>query len=645
MRTFQKPKPNNQHRGRITAPGSLFFYLLVFGLFWISFFPFSLAPVSVQAQSENGLLVQAPDTSAFPMLSVTFKIPELLHVPAGEINSAQLRVWEGGLEVGVQSVTKQYQGVHFTLAINGGYDMDLRDVNGISNFDKLRSVLRDWVAARTFSAGDAWSLVVNEGEGIRNATTAGRWLDALNAYRPEFRKISPDLESLATAIQLAEARVVPIGVDKAVLYITPPAAVDHLERFENLTDAARRAGIKVFVWMVGDPLFLSNDQGRVLMALAAETGGDFYVFLGDETIPNPGNYLSNLGFTHELTYLSEISQTGTYPLKVRLTLNDGRFHEGESAPFYLDVCPPQAILVAPPVEVLRSLEDENTLTTGALRQDISADTHFPDQIRVNILITFPDEHPRPIVASRLYVNGSIVAINDSPPYEVLMWDLSEIKESGTQIIQVEVTDSLGLSSLTREFPVSLKVEQPEQEEQLVGPRIGLLLGGIILGSGVIMVLVWGVVRLRKMRVLQSLKELLKKQPRPDGDTLKEDMPERVFATLVRLGVLDKGWEKRSFRVNRRSLVLGIAEGEITEIKEPFHGDVLRARLSLKAGSFWLQDYGADVGIYVNYRPIGSSIVKIKPGDVIHFGNFGFRFTMIETSLPESVKIEPYEPLI
>jgi pSer/pThr/pTyr-binding forkhead associated (FHA) protein len=74
-------------------------------------------------------------------------------------------------------------------------------------------------------------------------------------------------------------------------------------------------------------------------------------------------------------------------------------------------------------------------------------------------------------------------------------------------------------------------------------------------------------------------------------------------------------------------------------------DGVQARLTVDSEGFWLSDLDSQTGTWVNYRRVGTHPVRIQPGDLIHFGNCGFRFTMVERTLPDAVHIYPYEPLL
>ena len=646
MRLFLKPFGTHTHRGRSLAPDLFISQSLGMSLVILLVLLSLLNPVWVHAQSEDKLLVQAPDTSDFPKISLQFKLPDSVEVSGEDLLASQVDVLEDGREVSIQSLQKERRGIHFTLAINGGRAFDLRDSTGSSNFDKLRDVIRTWVISSKTSQDDEWSLIANDGKNLINMTDRGAWLEALMAYTPDFRRMTSSQDSLADAIQFAETRVVSFGVDKAMLYLTTPPSVDEIGEIQALEERAKAAGLQVSVWMVGDPLFLNNDQGGALISLADGTGGNFFYFSGTETLPDPGAFLSRLGFIYTLRYDSQIRQTGTFPLKIQVN-RMGRAYRGAPSPFYLEVLPPEVILVDPPRDIHRVGVGEADLTTGALVSEINETVFYPDFQSVKYQISFPDGYPRSITSSRLYVNGLLSTVNKSPSLDLITWDLKDVLQSGEYVLQVEITDSLGLSTRTAEYPVQVIITLSEPEPEPETRENALLLGGIVFGLALLLLTAWLVFQIIRKSKRHHPKGFFTKPSRYLVETAGNLPAESItiYATLIPTGVLDEGWEDRAIQITKRSGIFGGKAGRADYLVQAEGVDGRQARLTLHGEGFWLQDLDSKLGTWINYHQIGIKPVKIQPGDVIHFGNCGFRFTMVNNSLPEKVRIAPYEPIL
>jgi len=474
--------------------------------------------------------------------------------------------------------------------------------------------------------------VSDAGVEINSSSDRALWGNALKAYQPNFRMLEPDLSSLQTAIALASERVVPFGVDKVLLYITPAPLPAQIEAIEALSMDAQSAGIQVNVWLVDDSYFLTNAQGGALINLTGKTGGNLFNFTGTEAIPDPETYLANLGFYYKIAYQSEIRETGTYPLRVVLTMPEGEI-SGGSAPFYIEVTPPNPILLSPPAVITRAQSKGEGTELSPTNQSIE------------IMVEFPDCRPRPIVASRLYVDGEVVDERNSPPFDVLNWTLSSLTEPGEHSIQVEVEDSLGFSAMTMLTPVQLEVILPEPETNLTSKQIIFL----VLGLVVFLLLAIFLPRIirkywKENQVKGFLLAKFRKESSPTGDLLKNiEENGQVVATLIPLknfsgdldGILDLSRSRVYVGKDTKKADLLIDDKSIDDAHALLHHD---------GSNFWINDLDSRFGTWVNFERISRQPVRIQAGDILHFGNCGFRFTIINADKPQ-VTVSKYEPAL
>ena len=96
-----------------------------------------------------------------------------------------------------------------------------------------------------------------------------------------------------------------------------------------------------------------------------------------------------------------------------------------------------------------------------------------------LLITFPDGHPRPIVAAELLVDGVLAVSQVQPPFDSLTWSMPPDTRPGEVTLQAAVTDSLGLRGLSE--PQTLRLET-RRAPGLLETRpwlIGLLVASVI----------------------------------------------------------------------------------------------------------------------------------------------------------------------
>ncbi len=587
------------------------------------------------AQSAARVSIQPPDLSAFPKLSIEFKAFDSDKRPIAELQPEQITLRENGVTRPVDDLARLYRGVHFALVINGNREMDLRDGAGVSRFEKLSDVLRGWASEQSFRGEDAWSLVTNAGILIPDTDDPRAWLAALNGYQPNFRALQSDLAGLDSALEMMQEGVLPFGMDRTILFITPPAAPDQIAPLGALMEEARSAGIRVNVWMVGDAFYLTNDQGRILMDLAASTGGQFFNYTGLEEIPSPADLQAALGYVQVLSYTSAIAETGTHSLVLTLELGEAAA-TGEAQPFYLEVLPPNPMFLSPPAAV------ERTWVEGGEGPVLT-----PAEAAFSVLVQFPDGHPRDLAASRLLVDGTVAAVNRSAPFDTFTWDLAAVTESGEHTLQVEVEDMLGLTAVTIEMPVQVRVPDPEPPRHFNWQKAGAIAAGVVAAAAVLLLLSWSTGQAWRSRQVRALRDRLFTPPMEaaaatvppaadDADALATLVPEESF-----LGVADPA-------------CLHLRQPEVTFSTDPDQPGIqltgldhqkIQAKISLREGAFWLQSLDHGRGVWLNYRPVGETAVSLRPGDLVHFGNSGFRFTINTDSPDRKVTVSKYEPLI
>lgn len=594
----------------------------------------------VNAQVSDGLFVLPPDTEAFPILSVQFK-PR--NPPRGEdfvLSVEDLNVIENGQAVPIVDLEKQISGVHFTLTINGDRRFDLRDASGISPYDRMRDVLINWAESRRFASEDTLSLFTQEYAAIRNTAIREDWIEALENYQPNFRTMNPDLASLENALRAADERVVPFGVDKALLYITPPPSREEIGAIIGLTETARLAGIQVHVWMLGEAFFLTNDQGGSLMDMAAVTGGQFFHYTGVEPLPNPETYLEALGAFYTLHFESGIRESGTYDIRVIANLPSGELR-GESDAFIINVQPPNPIFLSPPAEIVRE-------APPGWEGDMESLT--PASLEIEFILEFPDHYPRDLIRSRLYVDGRVADQREEAPFDILTWNLADLVEPGEYALQVRVEDSLGLSGETIITPIRVEIQLPEAEESLSIQQVGWNVVWVILAAAVVLLIIWSTQRFIQSPFAQRIIKKIFDSTRKPRTPSSIDLVDGLYATLLPLEVqsLSNGnpeAEQPVITITKRQVAFGSDPDRVDQVLSGEEVSGLHARLRVRDGECWLSDSGSAGGTWINYDLIGRDPVQLHPGDVIHFGAVGFQFTMIDADSPPKAAVSRYEPIL
>jgi hypothetical protein len=596
---------------------------------------FLISPIQlVHAQESNAIAIQPVNTDCFPTISVDFKMPNNGVSEMDDLTIEQLRIFENDKQVDITELTQQYRGILFTLVINPANELDLHDATGTSHYDKLSESLRAWTSNRSFQEEDSWSLVTNEGINVHYTDSAAKWVNGLSAYQPNFRTLQPDLNGLETAIRMQAERMVPVGMDKSMLFLTPPPTPEQIGAINALAAHAHTEQIQISVWMVSDPHYLTNDQGGALMDLASMTGGEFFHFTGEETIPNPEAYLASLGTYYTATYESNLSQSGTYPLRLEVK-SSGVQVSGESQPFTIDIQPPSPIFITPQTAVTLSAQSK---TVGAAAITTS------ESVTWQIMIAFPDGHPREIVVSRLYIDGIIVDVNDTSPFDVFTWEIPASFEAGEHTIQAEIQDSLGLSARTILTPLAVEYRQPETSSSIPIQQIGFIIVGLFLGGSLFLFIIWLVQGFRKQDIFNTVKDsILGSHSGSHQEIIKSAQhPKPILATLT---PLDKQKELQIVHLRNRKTTLGSdpKRAQVPIISEGVQD--VHALIHIVEKEFWLQDMSSLSGTWVNYEIIGTKSVQIHSGDLIHFGPADFRFTINEEQTSKPITVSKYEPYL
>jgi hypothetical protein len=614
------------------ASGKFFIFLLTLLLTLSGVFQAS------SAQTAGGVEIQPPEIDDFPNISVDFKVFSGNNRPVTGITLDQLTLYEDQQAVEIQSLDEVNQGTYFTLVINAGANLDVRDIDGVSPYQKITAKLTDWASTRRFVGSDGFSFVTKEGIGIHNSNSSETWITALNAYQPNFRTSTPSLDGLETAIQMAKDRVVPFGVDKTILYITPVISPEEINPIKTLTETARSAGISINIWMVDDAYFLTNDQGGALINMASATGGQFFQYTGSEILPEPADLLATLGKIFSITYQSKVRSTGTYPLTLAVNLPEGEIR-GETNPFFIEVSAPKPIFISPAIAITR---------TAPLNTVNPQEALDPDQVIYSIIIEYPDGKPREIIQSRLIVDGQVVDERTQEPFDKFIWDISAIETTGEYKIKAEITDTLGLTSETIETSVMVTVDLPDPESSSLQSRqkIGLWISGGILLVALIILMIWGtwnfIQSVTFSNLTNTLFSLFKRSNQPQMQVAVEEPT--ISASLIPINtILDENEDEQLTLASQR-ITVGSSPEKASLVLSCSEIASAHAQLRLKDNSFWLRDLDSPEGTWLNYIRVSGKPVELHQGDIIHFGNKGFRYTILEGQERPHPHVQKYDPL-
>lgn len=620
---------------------------------------------SVRAQENfaSATLYNA-EASAFPMISAFMDVFDSQKIFASGITPEAVTVIENGVPRPVDSLNEIAVPLQLVVAVNQGTPLDARNASGLSRFQRVTQVIAQWAQSRPPDLPDDLSLVSQAGPVINHATAAD-FIVGLNGFQPDLRASTPNLQSLATAIETVSVQTPRLGMKRAILLITPQMEDPNLAAsMEPYIQRAVENNVRVFVWYVDANTTFTNTSAAVFNNLAIQTGGTMFQYSGEERFPDPEVYFSGLRRVYSLTYTSRASVSGEYPLTVQVNLPSGSVTSNEQR-FNLNIQPPNPFPVAPALQITRQAPAEDPFNTEIL---------LPEKQTIEIIVEFPDGHPRPLTRTTLYVDGSIADENTAEPFNIFTWDLTAYTTSGQHTITVEAVDNLGLNKTSMGLPITITVVKPPSGPAalLAKYRTPITFGSIIFAGLVLFfILLSGRLRIPSLRAAQETR-------RAEADPLTQTIQTGTVEETTPSAPITKPKKRRTpsqktesvpkssaeavasfFRINPDGQVAPVAPIPLAEKEIVFGTDPVQcsqildnpsissvhARLRLTDdGGYLLQDNGSVAGTWVNYEPVPREGYRLAHGDMVHFGQLMYRFMLkVPPVIPTpKITVQPVE---
>lgn len=610
----------------------------------------------VRAQGGSGVVFYTADSSNFPMVSTLMDVFDASGRFVSGLKPGDVTVLEDGRPLPVQELNEMVVPAQIVVAINPGPSLDIRDARGVPSFDGVVQALDAWASALPADTPDDLSLVSLSGPVIAHAG-AKDWLVSLNAFKPDFRSTTPNLQSLAVAIDTAAAQTSQVGMKRAVLFITPHMDDPNIDtEIQPLIERAVQNRIRVFVWFVDSDLYAATISPAAFNNLALQTGGAFFSSASGDPYPDPDSYFAPLRRLYSLKYESAATSGGSHTFSVDVKTPNGEI-KSPKQPFTIDIQPPNPIFVSPPLQIVRRPPETDPYNDKVL---------LPTSQEIDIIVEFPDQHKRPLVRTTLYVDGKIEAENTAEPFDKFTWDISKYDMSGQHKLVAEAVDTLGLSKTTMEIPVTLTVVQPPHGPAALFARYQqYIVWGAVGLAGLVLLLIIFMSRLRlsfarrratrqeqadplTQPVVTEVKESITgetKKTRRGRTTASKVKTKQVAAPayLQQLAPDSEAGPGQSFKQSDAPPI-ALTGKEISFGSDPEQSTHLLADPSLsplhallsrtEEGKFLLKDAGSVAGTWVNLEPIGAEGHFLEHGDMVHFGQLVFRFELKDPP-PES----------
>lgn len=612
------------------------------------------------AQTVPSALLYPPDSTNFPQILAYLDVNDAQGDFVPGLSPEQITIQENGTALPLTALVETHPGAQFVVAINPGSSFGIRNSKAISRYEYLKEALAAWGKSRQGSTVDDLSLLINRGPEISHTNDPAQWLETLASDTIDPRSAQPDLDILARALTLAADASPRPGMGRAILLITPPPEGQELQSLQDLATQALEQQTQVNIWMIASSGVLGTQSATQLAQLAQQTGGQFFAYTGDETLPNPETYLNPLRSIYYLAFKSAATSSGAYQFAAQIQTGDAQILSNVQT-FEVVLQPPQPAFVSPPLLIERKTIEA---PAGEDQPEAAVESLEPGEYSVQAVFDFPDNRQREITQSTLLVDGQPAAQNLAAPFDRFTWDLKSYTSDGIHQLQIQVTDSLGLSGSSIEIPVQVRIIRPAANPwaamQRSLPLISVLLV-VLTGAILLMVLVVGG-RLRPSTQRLARPRKRRSDPVTQPVSVKEEIPARrlpgwvnrlqwpqrhvnlqAYAFLTYIVESDAPLGIPPIPITSEEVAIGSNPNHATLVLDDPSVEALHARLlRLEEGAFRISDEGSIAGTWVNYSPISKSGTRLEHGDLVHIGRIGFRFTLRHPSQVRKlvVKMEP-----
>ena len=588
----------------------------------------------VRAQSQAFAILAPPDFSKFPTITTLLDTFDDHGAFVAGLSPSNVSVLENGTTIVPDAVQQLDIPVAVVVAINSGPSLAVRDGLGKSRYEKIAAVISNWAANHPADSTDDFSLTWNGGI-IASHFLPVAWRNRFDSFDPALRTSKPGLAALSFALDTAQNTQPVPGEKKAIFFITGKLENNNLDTLKDLSKRAKDNGVPIHVWIVDSATNMDQPGALALRDLATDTGGQFLTFTGSETITDPEVWLAPLRHIYRLTYTSKIRTAGQQSLSAQISTS-GFSLATQPVTFQLNIQPPSPAILSAPIEIVRKNPDKPFDTASFLprRQEISA------------LIEFPDKFNRKLVRTTLYVDGKKAAENTTEPFDKFTWDLSAYNVTADHSLEVEAEDELGLTRKSGATPIKVIVTEPPGgiSGMLLRNGNAVVVSLIIFAGAVLLFILFLGGRRRFASLAEQRKARLRNidpvtqpvivtfekpnAPRPTSFPWLRRKNIQPPAYFVKLSADGQPVAGDPIALNNREMLFGTDPTQATTILDHPSISPLHARLRMNEnGSFQLVDQNSIAGTWVNYEPISRDGCILKHGDMVHFGQFIYRFVL------------------
>ena len=592
-----------------------------------------LLAIPVTAQSAVTVRASLPITDQFPQITMFIAVVDGTGRYIPSLLASGFTVIEDNNPIPDVTIQETQVGTRQIFVLNTSSGLKLRDPLGNRRFDLVRLALLDWwqLPEATLYGIDDLSLVTAEGALVSHSKSTADLASTLNNLEPSFEDDISGYDLLLQALDFTSDPTPMPGMPSHLIFFTSLLRTPRDLPIANIIARANDTGTTIYPVLIGPDEANEQIEAEPLRLLAVETGGQLITFdpslglneLAEKILLQRTQYL--------LTYNSLAATAGLHQVQIQFT-EDGRDTLSDPQIFEIDVRPPEVTFVQPPDMIHRQMDDSAS----------TSDAFSPISQNLQFLITFPDQHPRSIVSSQLFVDGELISQNNEAPFDSFEWELSNYLETNTHTLQVIVVDALGVQGTSVSQPIEIVVETPPSGLAAIRPALGSIVAAIaVLIAGVVLAV--GLINMGRSRL--------------DTSSSAKGTSLWGSSSLRRAGLRSK---QTSLPIEAYLIPINTEghEGELiplTGVEFIFGSDPsmtsaplldpsvagIHARLTRQAaGDYLLRDQGSIAGTWINYELVSDEGYLLKHGDIIHIGRQVFRFRLPTPPPPPEVRIHP-----
>lgn len=602
---------------------------------------FVVPVVQAQEEPQASATIHELKTENFPEISFFLEGYNADGQAISDLSEADITIIENEQEpIPIDILQRSEPGYQVILAYNLSPTLATNNSEGLSRYEAITDHVVQWLGSRPASTPDDFSLVTDTGlQQIRDENPR-EFAESLSNYEPDLINSQPNLTSLLQALDLATDPTLNPLMKRAILYITPQPTISNVSAFPGFIERAVQQKVPVYVWMVGPASARISNPSVVdpLVTLAEETGGQFFLYSGVEELPNIEEYFQANRYIYDVTYTSAIRKSGTHRISAIITTGESKIIS-KIAKVNLSVEPPNLILINPPLLVEREWVID---AKDARNRELE-----PEQVQIEFMVEFPDDHPRELMSARLFVDGELAQEVTQPPFNSFGLDLTSYESDQEVLFLVEVEDSLGIVTRTQPALIEISVAPIPLTfwEGLLrlelSPERWIILAGVLIAGTVLVVAIvfvgkrqafWRDQAAKRQRKIDPVTQPVKIKQADDipgkGSAGQAPIGKQVEAMLIPLNERYEANRKKTVVLDRKEWVIGSDPIQARLVIARSALDDVHARLvRTEQGEYWLRDQNSIAGTWVNFAPITTKGVKLRHGDLIHFAKALYRFEL------------------